>query len=191
MFPAEPTEMFWVSGIDVNDTFWLEVTLFSGNMKGFIDATSVGAMEQRVVRKSRTVRWTSINPLWFAAFTLQVAVLLVLGFTSLFLKAAGCLAVVHNESSLSMLLSPAMDEKAWPERRKAGVEEDSIFLNAHQTAGGVLVTANIQPKSQISSLRRLGEPRHRNSDLHRLEAMYTLKICKTSLDGVILKRYRR
>lgn len=24
MFPAEPTELFWVNGIDVTDTFWLE-----------------------------------------------------------------------------------------------------------------------------------------------------------------------
>lgn len=86
---------------------------------------------------------TFINPLWITALSLQIAILVVLGPLSFFLRASDCHTVVHNDSSLSVLLSSAIEEKAWPERRKTSLQDGSLFLKAREASYAFLVTADI------------------------------------------------
>lgn len=80
--------------------------------------------------------------------------------------------MVHDESGLSVLLNNAVEEKAWPELRKTGVEDGGIFLNVRETTDGLLVTADIQPRSRTSSRRTGDQYRDSNLGLHRLEALH-------------------
>lgn len=151
MFPREPTEMHWARGIAVNDTFWLEAAVHVASLQDVIDASSVAYMERRLVKKKRNVDWTVINPLWFAVLALKVLLVLVLAVSALFLKKSGYHPVVHDEGCLFGLLYKMIEERTWPERRKTGLEDHSIFLNVHQSAAGPVIIADIHPRMPVLS----------------------------------------
>lgn len=72
---------------------------------------------------------------------------------------------MKDEKRLAALLSSVIEERAWHMRRKTGVEEGSIFLNAHTSAAsGMLLTADNSPRVDSDRVFR-----GRNEALHRLE----------------------
>lgn len=167
--PAEPTELRWVRGLPVSDTFWLDAALLGVDMsmKDVIDTSFSAHLQRRVVRKRRIVGFTVIHPFWFAALALKILLICALASSSALLKRSGFHPAAHDEASLSVLLHTAIEEKSWPEMRKPGPEVGGIFLNAHRTADGVSVAADIGPRRDRFALEM-----DANLDLHRLEARY-------------------
>lgn len=155
----------WIKGVDVRDTFWLDGFYYSlTTLKDTIDAAYGARMEKRLVKQAKPEEWTVVNPLWFAALVLKLLLVISLGVTSVSLKQANFRTAINDEQRLAELLSTMIEENSMHERRKTGCEEGSIFLNARRSADGLLVTADIHP--------RTGQFRRRNSDMYRLEEQH-------------------
>lgn len=176
MYPPELTEARWVKGLHFRDTFWLDGIFFSTNiMKDAIDAGYAMRTEERTVLEEKKLEKTVIDVLWFVALAFKLMLVFALGLTSFFLKRAGFHTVLHDEQRLAQLLSTRIEENdPYGRRRTTGIEEGSIFLNAEQSTDGLLVTADSRPRRNSQATAPGGaalRPR-RNSEIHRLEAMY-------------------